>query len=207
MQTPLARRAFLIGVGRTTLGLCVTSVLSVACTRTSQAQAAAIGPAGTGALCTATAANIEGPYFKPGAPVRSVLVTADDAGERFVLSGRVVGPDCKPVAGARIEFWHADAHGAYDNEGMHFRCTVHTNARGEWELHTIVPGRYLNGRKFRPAHIHAKVHSAGRPILTTQLYFEGDPENEGDPFIVASLIMGHRLENGVRRAHFDFALA
>jgi protocatechuate 3,4-dioxygenase beta subunit len=52
-----------------------------------------------------------------------------------------------------------------------------------------------------------KLRAAGHRELTTQLYFEGDPYNDGDDFIVSSLIMKHTKKNGARRASFDFVLA
>jgi protocatechuate 3,4-dioxygenase beta subunit len=153
-----------------------------------------------------TAANIEGPFFKPGAPHRAVLVRDGDPGERFEVSGVVRSTDCTPIAGAEMEIWQADSRGDYDNAGFHFRGALTTDAHGRWELHTIVPGRYLNGDRYRPAHIHVKVRAPDHRALTTQLYFEGDPYNDGDPFIVSSLIMKHRKVGNVRRATFDFVL-
>jgi protocatechuate 3,4-dioxygenase beta subunit len=198
MNRNLTRRTALVTLCQSALGVAAFGASGL----TGESAALACGPM----ECGATAANIEGPFFKPGAPTQSILVRPADMGERLVLTGRVLGRDCQPIAGARIEIWHADAHGAYDNEGNHFRGVLETDAQGAFKLSTVLPGRYLNGKKYRPAHIHAKVHAHGRPVLTTQLYFEGDPENHGDPFIVDSLIMAHTLENGVRRAHFDFVV-
>jgi protocatechuate 3,4-dioxygenase beta subunit len=149
-----------------------------------------------------TAPNIEGPFYKRGAPHRAVLVGAHDPGERFAVSGVVRSTSCAPLAGAEMEIWQADASGAYDNDGYRFRGALTTDAKGRWELHTIVPGRYLNGDRYRPSHIHIKLRAAGHRALTTQLYFTGDPYNDGDPFIVASLIMKQRAG----RATFDFVL-
>jgi protocatechuate 3,4-dioxygenase beta subunit len=158
------------------------------------------------AVCAATADNIEGPFFKPGAPHRAVLVGARDAGERLTVSGVVRGADCSALADAELELWHADARGDYDLEGFKFRAALRTGADGAWRIDTIVPGRYLNGARYRPAHIHAKVRARGHRALTTQLYFDGDPYNAGDPFIVESLVMSHHVADGVRRAGFDFVL-
>ena len=70
-----------------------------------------------------------------------------------------------------------------------------------------MPGRYLNGARYRPAHIHVKVRAPGFPVLTTQLYFPGDPHDEGDPFIVESLIMPvRRVAADQQAATFDFTL-
>jgi protocatechuate 3,4-dioxygenase beta subunit len=155
----------------------------------------------------ATADNIEGPFYKPGAPHRAVLAGPKDAGVPFAVSGTVMNTACKPISGAELDIWQANARGDYDLDGFRFRGELKTDAAGRWQLRTIVPGRYLNGSTYRPAHIHVKVRAPGLQGLTTQLYFAGDPYNAKDPFIVDSLIMKHRLEKGVRRARFDFVLA
>jgi protocatechuate 3,4-dioxygenase beta subunit len=164
-------------------------------------------PPPSAAFCAVTADNIEGPFYKPGAPSRAVLVTDRDRGERLVLDGTVRGTDCQPLANAVLDIWHADARGAYDNDGWGLRGTLATDALGRWQLRTIVPGRYLNGRRYRPMHVHVKLRARGHAELTTQLYFSGDEYLEGDPFVVPSLIMQHRREGSLRRAAFDFVLA
>ncbi|HEU5061328.1 MAG TPA: hypothetical protein VFU21_32610 [Kofleriaceae bacterium] len=159
--------------------------------------------------CVATEANIEGPFYKDGAPSRMVLVTEDTPGTRITVSGRVLAADgCTPLAGATLDVWQADAEGAYDNAGFELRGVLQTAADGSYEVVTIVPGHYLNGDTFRPAHIHVKASAEGHALLTTQLYFAGDPYNEGDPFIRDSLIM-QPTENGdgSLSATFDFVLA
>ena len=158
-------------------------------------------------VCEPTADNIEGPFFKDGAPSRRVLVRDQDDGQRLALGGVVLGGACAPLAGVAMEIWHADHRGAYDNDGFQFRGRVRTDADGRWDVSTIIPGRYLNGRRYRPAHIHVKLAAAGHRALTTQLYFEGDPYIDGDPFVVSSLIMPMRKQGDVVRCDFDFVLA
>jgi catechol 1,2-dioxygenase len=153
-----------------------------------------------------TADNIEGPFYKRGAPSRATLIGDSERGERFELTGIVRGTDCKPLPGAVLDVWHADARGGYDNDGWGLRGTLATDARGRFTLRTIVPGRYLNGKQFRPSHIHVKVRARGRAELTTQLYFDGDPYLAGDPFVVRTLIMAHRRDGNLRRAAFDFVV-
>jgi protocatechuate 3,4-dioxygenase beta subunit len=155
----------------------------------------------------ATAANIEGPFFRPGAPLRDVLAGDGVPGARLHLSCRVMSVGCAPVRGARVEVWHADHQGAYDNRGFDFRATLVSDGDGAFDLETIVPGRYLNGSRYRPAHIHVKIHAAGHAPLTTQLYFAGDPYNEGDPFIDPSLIMTLGQTGAGSAAAFDFVLS
>lgn len=154
-----------------------------------------------------TAPNIEGPFFKVDSPERSDLREAGTAGTLLKISGTVYGPDCQPLAGALLDFWQADETGAYDNVTYGYRGHQYADARGRYELETILPGRYLNGATYRPAHIHVKAAGAGTMLLTTQLYFEGDPYNETDPFIDPSLIMSLDEEpSGLLVASFDFVL-
>ena len=74
------------------------------------------------------------------------------------------------------------AEGAYDAQGYRLRGRLRTDERGFFVVHTLVPGRYLNGPTYRPRHIHVKVSAAGHAPLTTQLYFAGDPFNATDAF-------------------------
>jgi protocatechuate 3,4-dioxygenase beta subunit len=154
-----------------------------------------------------TEANIEGPFFTPDSPERTVLLPADMQGTRLHLTGRVYSADCTPLAGALLDFWLANDAGDYDNAGFDLRGHQYTDAEGNYTLESIIPGHYLNGNTFRPAHIHVKVGAPGFSLLTTQLYFEGDPHNDGDPFILDSLIMPLADTQDGKAAEFDFVLA
>lgn len=166
------------------------------------------------ATCGLTEANIEGPYYRTGAPIRSSLSGQAD-GVPLELRGRVLSADCSsPLSGAVVDVWHADSKGHYDNDrsgamsgqGFHFRGVIVADARGEYSVKTIVPGRYLNGRQYRPAHLHVKLSAAGHAPLTTQLYFPGDPFNDVDPFIKQSLVMEVEGKDA-KRGQFDFVLS
>lgn len=161
--------------------------------------------------CAETEDNLEGPFYKAGAPFRSVLVETAMLGTRLQISGRVLGRMCAPLAGALLDFWQADWRedetGRYDNVGYTFRGRMNADEQGRFRLETIIPGRYLNGNTYRPAHIHVKASSPGNVLLTTQLYFAGDPFNDSDPFIEAPLIMTTtKLPDLSESAHFDFVL-
>lgn len=164
--------------------------------------------------CTLTEPNIEGPFFKPDAPFRAPrgarhhasLVDGATKGIPLEVSGRVLGPDCKPIVGALVEVWHADHDGAYDHEGFAFRGRFRSGDEGLYRLQTIIPGHYWVGDGYRPAHIHVKVHVPGHPSLTTQLYFPDDPYNEVDSFIRPSLVMSLEREEGGARGRFDFTV-
>lgn len=153
-----------------------------------------------------TAANAEGPFYRPGAPDRAVLAPRGTPGQPLVIRGLVLGAGCATLAGARLELWHADHVGEYDHRGWRQRGTLHAAADGSWRVDTIVPGRYLDGDRYRPAHVHVKLSAAGHRPLTTQLYFAGDPYNDDDRFIVDSLVMRPRALGTYLDARFDFVL-
>jgi protocatechuate 3,4-dioxygenase beta subunit len=83
-----------------------------------------------------------------------------------------------------------------------------TDADGNYSFTTLVPGHYLNGSTYRPAHIHAKLWVDGAEVITTQLYFRDDPYNSGDALIETSLIMAFTTNPmGDWVAAFDFVLS
>ncbi|MBD0707147.1 MULTISPECIES: carbohydrate-binding protein [unclassified Streptomyces] len=149
-----------------------------------------------------TVEQIEGPYFKPNSPLRSTLLDGNPPGVRLTVSGYVFGKACQPISGALLDFWQADTNGAYDNTGFKFRGHQFTNAQGAFSLSTIVPGLYPG----RTRHIHVKVQAPGRPILTTQLYFPGEPRNNTDTIFDPRLLMTVRDAGGAKEAAFDFVL-
>ncbi len=125
------------------------------------------------------------------------------AGTTLVVTGRVLTVTCQPVAGAVLDFWQADASGAYDNAGYRLRGHQRTGGDGGYSLRTVVPGEYPG----RTGHIHVKVQAPGAATLTTQLYFPGVARNQSDSIFDPALVM--RVEDaaaGGRAATFDFAV-
>jgi protocatechuate 3,4-dioxygenase beta subunit len=150
-----------------------------------------------------TPALTEGPYFTPNSPRRKSIVPAGAAGTRLTLSGRVLTTAGKPVANALIDFWQADARGAYDNSGYRFRGHQFTDALGRYALTSVVPGLYPG----RTKHIHVKVQAPRDEILTTQLFFPAVAGNRSDGIFDAEcLITGWKLVKGRRVGRFDFVL-
>lgn len=166
--------------------------------------------------CIDTDDNIEGPFFKPSSPERANLLAPGQAGVKLTLTGRVLGEGCGVVlAGATLDFWQADWEppksaggedvGVYDDVKM--RGHQFADKDGRYALTTVIPGHYLNGAQYRPSHIHVKVSAPGYPLLTTQLYFDGDKYNAIDPFIKPRLIMKLvDVGGGAKAATFDFVL-
>jgi protocatechuate 3,4-dioxygenase beta subunit len=156
--------------------------------------------------CQETTPDIEGPYYLPGAPTRSVLREPGMEGAPLELQGLVTLASCEPLANAVLEFWQADAAGRYDVRGMRLRGALTTDREGRFGLQTIVPGRYLNGDRYRPAHLHVKVRAPRGRALTTQLYFDGDPYNVGDPWFDPSRALRLTRDHGGVRARTELVL-
>ena len=123
-----------------------------------------------------TPRQTEGPFFTPNSPLRASLLETGAKGERMVLVGQVLSRDCKPVPNALVDLWHADDRGEYDNRGYRYRGHQFTDAQGRYQFETIVPALYPG----RARHYHVKVQPKGGRLLTTQLYFPGDPGNRRD---------------------------
>ena len=152
---------------------------------------------GQGACGLPTPQDVEGPFYKAGAPVRASLAEPRSKAPRLELAGRVLSADCKPIAQAKLDFWQADDKGEYDNAGYRYRGVVVTDAQGRYRLETNQPPAYMG----RPRHIHVKVQAPDRPVLTTQLYFPGESRGADRELVV-------KLERGPEglRASFDFVL-
>jgi protocatechuate 3,4-dioxygenase beta subunit len=123
-----------------------------------------------------TSRQTEGPFFKPQSPKRISLAENNFKGEKLFVTGVVLSLQCKPVANALLDFWHADENGDYDNRGYRYRGHQFSDAQGRYRLETIVPAEYPG----RTRHIHVKVQARDRRILTTQLYFPNQPGNRRD---------------------------
>jgi protocatechuate 3,4-dioxygenase beta subunit len=146
-----------------------------------------------------TERQTEGPFFRGGSPLRVQLASPNQPGTRIALSGQVLGRDCRPIPGAMVDIWHADAAGSYDMSGYNLRGHQITDTSGAWRFETIEPARYVG----RTRHYHVRVMLADGRSLTSQLYFPGDTGNARDGLYRPSLQMAI---NG-NTARFDFVLA
>jgi protocatechuate 3,4-dioxygenase beta subunit len=149
-----------------------------------------------------TPAQMEGPYFTPHSPQRSTLRESGLKGTALVLTGQVLNTRCQPVARALLDWWHCDSEGQYDNAGFRLRGHQYTDAKGNFRLETIVPGIYPG----RTRHLHVKVQGPGKPVLTTQLYFPGEADNQRDRIFTPALVMAATHESGKMKAGFTFVL-
>jgi protocatechuate 3,4-dioxygenase beta subunit len=116
-------------------------------------------------------------------------------GQRIIVAGRVVDESNRPVGGALIEIWQANAAGRYHHAkddhpapldpNFSGAGRVVTDAEGRYQFTTIKPGAYPwrnHENAWRPAHIHFSLF--GTTFLTrlvTQMYFPDDPLMAYDP--------------------------
>ena len=144
-----------------------------------------------------TRRQTEGPFFTPRSPLRMSLLEGGEK-TRFVLSGRVMDRACRPLGNALVDLWHCDEQGAYDNQGYRYRGHQFTDADGGYLFETIVPALYPG----RTRHFHVKVQPRGGRLLTTQLYWPGEPANRRDGIYRPELEMKLAKDEGV----FDFVV-
>lgn len=185
-------------------------------------------PAQARNACLVTDGDILGPFYRPGAKNMVKLAEAGVEGERLVLTGTVLRPDCKtPVVGASIDFWHCDHKGAYDiktpdekiaPENFRFRAMAQTDQNGRFVFETVIPGRYgippgLEGfeayaGQTRPAHFHLTVTHPIYLPLTSQIYLKGDPFIAKDPWAKHSrLVMDVKKGSSGSAGAIDIVLA
>lgn len=130
---------------------------------------------------TPTTTDILGPFYRPGAPMRSNIIPATSTGTPLELSGTIFKEDGKTVLkNAFVEIWQCDEKEYYDNvsDDFLFRGAVKTGKDGKYSFKTIIPVPYKadasNDESWRPAHIHMRVSSQSQQDLITQIYFKGD---------------------------------
>lgn len=137
-----------------------------------------------------TPAQTEGPFYPVALPADSDADLLHNGtldygrGQPAWVEGSVSDLQGKPIAGAQVEIWQCDQSGHYHHPRDGNRADaafqgfgrVTVDAAGRYRFHTIRPVPYTG----RTPHIHVKVKLAGRELLTTQLYVEGDANNERD---------------------------
>lgn len=149
-----------------------------------------------------TPSQTAGPYFKPNSPQRASLLEPGISGTKLTITGLVLSTNCRPVARALLDFWQADATGAYDNAGFRLRGHQFADEAGRYQLETVVPGLYPG----RTRHIHVRVQAPNGPLLTTQLYFPGEARNATDSIFNPRLVLAVQEAAVGLRATFDFVL-
>ena len=156
-----------------------------------------------------TPRTIEGPLYVAGAPESVGFARLDDGtesaqAETLFMQGTVFDAAGQPLAGAKVEVWHANLLGNYSffdrtQSDFNLRRTIVTDEQGRYAFRSILPKGYgcppngttqqlldkLGRHGQRPAHIHFFVSAPGHRKLTTQINIDGD-EYLWDDFAFAS---------------------
>ena len=145
----------------------------------------------------ATESTVFGPFHRLGAPDMPAggnIADRDTTGAPALVSGRVLGLNGKPIAGAILDVWQAQTNGLYDSQdqnpdALHMRGKFRTDAEGRYLIRTVRPVHYpipsdgpvgamlkaTGGHPWRPAHIHFVVSAEGYEPVTTHIFDRGDP--------------------------------
>ncbi len=170
--------------------------------------------------------EVTGPVFTPDelGPldhdlIRNYAHEGDPIGERTIVHGYVHDGNGRPVAGALVEIWQANAGGRYRHQNDTYLAPIDPNfggcgrllsdADGHYAFRTVKPGAYPYRNRvnsWRPAHIHFSLSGqAFGQRLITQMYFEGDPLIPHDQ-ILATIPDAAARDRLVARLDLDAAL-
>ena len=179
-----------------------------------------------------TPAQTEGPFYPTdwSGDIDNdlVLVKGEAAraqGQITHILGRVLDASGAPVRGAQVEIWQCDATGIYRHPrdaswrrkrdaGFQGRGRMPVGSDGAYAFRTIKPVAYPG----RTPHIHFAITAPGREPLVTQMYAQGDPQNERDGIlngirdarqrasVIVRLEPADRFEAGALAGTFDIVL-
>lgn len=166
-----------------------------------------------------TTTDILGPFYRPGAPMRTNLIPSSSKGSPLNLKGIIFKDDGKtPLSNAMVEIWQCDEKEYYDNisDDYIFRGAQNTGTNGKYEFKTILPVPYKadpnDESSWRPAHIHMRVSVPNQQDLITQLYFKGGKYIDKDPWASSPQAVNRILsitkgKDGVNEVLFDVLMA
>jgi protocatechuate 3,4-dioxygenase beta subunit len=149
-----------------------------------------------------TPSTLPGPFYRADAPTLPLGADLCRNGEGVPLevTGSLRGPGGEPLAGARVEVWHANAEGRYENQDPdnqpehNLRGRFTADGAGRFWFRTIRPGGYalpgdgpvgqlarrLGLSLDRPAHLHFAVTCPGYRPLVTAVFDGSDPAIDRD---------------------------
>jgi catechol 1,2-dioxygenase len=162
-----------------------------------------------------TTSDILGPFYRPNSPVRNDLRVKGQPGELTELRGYIHHNDCStPYKNAKVELWHCDANGVYDNQSAEFRYrgTTFSDEKGFYSFKTIFPVAYGGQGFIRPAHFHLVITADGYQPLVTQLYFSGDKHIKDDvyassPTAKRRILNVEKDSKGVTMVRYDVGMS
>jgi protocatechuate 3,4-dioxygenase beta subunit len=168
---------------------------------------------------TPTTTDILGPFYRPGAPLRTNLRLPGSKGIPIVLKGKIFRDDGKtPINAAFVEIWHCNENQLYDNtsDDYNYRGGQKTKADGRYEFKSILPVPYkavpTDESSWRPAHIHMRVSVPNEQDLITQIYFKGGKYINTDkwssaPQAVNRILTMRKNNSGENEIIFDVVMS
>ncbi|SMG08254.1 catechol 1,2-dioxygenase [Marivirga sericea] len=167
-----------------------------------------------------TETTVTGPFHAPAMEMKmgDNIARGKEAtsGEPALFRGKILDPDGKPIANAKIDVWQSNDEGFYDIQDdtqpeMNLRGIFTTDASGDFWFRSIKPSPYpvptdgpvgevlkASGRHpMRPAHIHFWIEAEGYQTLITHIFVEGDEYLDSDAVfgVKESLILDFPLNN------------
>lgn len=153
----------------------------------------------------ATPNTPRGPFYRPDAPKLPLGadICLDGVGERLSVTGHVRDLDGRPVPGALVETWQANAEGHFENQQpdlqpeFNLRGRFRADDNGDFHYSTIRPAGFrvpddgpvgqLLGRLgyplHRPAHLSFLVSAPDFETISTQVYDRSDASLGADPLL------------------------
>ncbi|MBG6148539.1 protocatechuate 3,4-dioxygenase beta subunit [Labrenzia sp. EL_142] len=161
----------------------------------------------------ATPNTMRGPFYRADAPLmrHGENISLDGLGTPVDVTIQLMDLDDRPVAGAHIETWQANAKGYYENQQPdlqpehNLRGHFVSDSAGRVSYSSIRPSGYevpkdgplgdllakLGAPLCRPAHVYFQVTASGFETLTTQIFDGEDPNLGMDPlFSVKPSLVG-----------------
>lgn len=149
----------------------------------------------------ATPATVLGPFHIDGSPPAEFGHDMSDGlpGTPLFVTGKVTDVEGKPVPGAILDVWQADAEGVYEAQlpevdEARLRAKYRAREDGGYCVRTIAPLGYtipMDGpvgelikrtdiSEYRPAHVHFLLDEPGYAKLVTHLFPEGTEYLDSD---------------------------
>lgn len=167
-------------------------------------------------------ADISGVY---ASDLGASMLTPDTAGERIVITGRVIDGAGVPVGDAVVELWQADSNGSFaapmgpsSNAAPAFTGWGRqpTDADGVFSFETIKPGP-VPGPDGRPMAPHVALWIVARGInigLQTRLYFADEADANATDWVLGKIpdplrratLIAHREDGAPPRYVLDIYL-
>jgi hydroxyquinol 1,2-dioxygenase len=172
-----------------------------------------------------TESTVLGPFHVVASPERDNGDNIDLVGGSTpcVVTGRVLGTDGTPLAGATVDVWQCNEDGFYDVQQPDVqplgngRGLFRTDTEGRFAFRTVVPSHYpiptdgpvgklllaTERHPYRPAHIHFIVDAPGHRTLTTHIFVAGSPYLDSDAVFAVkkSLIADFHEIDDAEQAH------